>query len=203
MTISMMSRVIAAAAIALLGVGTALAQDMGVENERGFYFGGGVGQFNVELDGLDGVDEAIEDLDADDTSWKAFVGYRLNPYISFEAAYLDFGRPNDEFTATGSSGDYTVELAGFAPYIVGTVPLGPVELSARAGYYIYDLETSVDIDDLGDDVFTSDDSGEDFVYGVGVGLTLFERLNARLEYEIIDLTGADADAFWLSGSWRF
>jgi hypothetical protein len=203
MTISMMSRVIAAAAIAPLGVGTALAQDMGVENERGFYFGGGVGQFNVELDGLDGVDEAIEDLDADDTSWKAFVGYRLNPYISFEAAYLDFGRPNDEFTATGSSGDYTVELAGFAPYIVGTVPVGPVELSARAGYYIYDLETSVDIDDLGDDVFTSDDSGEDFVYGVGVGLTLFERLNARLEYEIIDLTGADADAFWLSGSWRF
>ena len=96
-----------------------------------------------------------------------------------------------------------VELAGFAPYIVGTVPLGPVELSARAGYYIYDLETSVDIDDLGDDVFTSDDSGEDFVYGVGVGLTMFERLNARLEYEIVDLTGADADAFWLSGSWRF
>jgi hypothetical protein len=203
MTISMMSRVIAAAAIAVIGAGTALAQDMGVENERGFYFGGGVGQFNVELDGLDGVDEAIEDLDADDTSWKAFVGYRLNPYISFEAAYLDFGRPNDEFTATGSSGDYTVELAGFAPYIVGTVPVGPVELSARAGYYIYDLETSVDIDDLGDDVFTSDDSGEDFVYGVGVGLTMFERLNARLEYEIIDLTGADADAFWLSGSWRF
>jgi hypothetical protein len=203
MTISMMSRVIAAAAIAVIGAGTALAQDMGVENERGFYFGGGVGQFNVELDGLDGVDEAIEDLDADDTSWKAFVGYRLNPYISFEAAYLDFGRPNDEFTATGSSGDYTVELAGFAPYIVGTLPVGPVELSARAGYYIYDLETSVDIDDLGDDVFTSDDSGEDFVYGVGVGLTMFERLNARLEYEIIDLTGADADAFWLSGSWRF
>ena len=127
----------------------------------------------------------------------------MNPYLSFEAAYLDFGRPNDDFSATGSSGDYTVELAGFAPYIIGTVPLGPVELSARAGYYIYDLETSVDIDDLGDDVFTSDDSGEDFVYGVGLGLTMFERLNARLEYEVVDLAGADANAFWLSGSWRF
>ena len=202
MAISMMSRMIALAAVALLGMGTAYAQGMG-DNERGFYFGGGVGQFNVELDGLDGVDEAIEDLDADDTSWKAFIGYRLNPYISFEAAYLDFGRPNDDFSTSGSSGDYTVELAGFAPYIVGTVPIGPVELSARAGYYIYDLETSVDIDDLGDDVFTSDDSGEDFVYGLGVGLTMFERLNARLEYEVIDLPGADANAFWLSGSWRF
>jgi hypothetical protein len=199
----MMTRTLAVAAVALLGMGQAFAQGMGEDNERGFYFGGGVGQFNVELDGLDGVDEAIENLDADDTSWKAFVGYRLNPYLSFEAAYLDFGRPQDDFTGTGSSGDYTVELSGFAPYIVGTVPVGPVELSARAGYYIYDLKTSVDIDDLGDDVFTSDDSGEDFVYGVGAGLTLFERLNARLEYEVIDLPGADANAFWLSGSWRF
>src|SRR5262245_49001942 len=200
MAISMMSRMIAVAALAVLGVGQALAQE---ENERGFYVGGGVGQSNIELDGLDGIDEAIEDLDADDTSWKAFVGYRLNPYLSFEAAYLDFGRPRDDFTATGSSGDYTVELSGFAPYIVGTLPVGPVELSARAGYYIYDLETSVDIDDLGGDVFTSDDSGEDFVYGVGLGLTMFEHLNARLEYEIVDLPGADANAFWLSGSWRF
>jgi hypothetical protein len=203
MAISMMNRLIAVAAFALLGTGTALAQGMGVENERGFYVGGGVGQSNIELDGLDGVDEAIEDLDADDTSWKAFVGYRVNPYLSFEAAYLDFGRPQDDFTGTGSSGDYRVELSGFAPYIVGTLPVGPVELSARAGYYIYDLETTVDLDDLGGDVFTSDDSGEDFVYGVGVGLTMFERLNARLEYEVVDLTGADADAFWLSGSWRF
>ena len=200
MSISMKTRLIAATALAALGIGQAMAQD---ENEGGFYFGGGVGQFNVELDGLDGVDEAIAGLDADDTSWKAFVGYRLNPYISFEAAYLDFGRPQDDFTASGSSGDYTVDLAGFAPYIVGTVPVGPVELSARVGYYIYDLKTSVDLDDLGGNVFTSDDSGEDFVYGVGAGLTLFERLNARLEYEVIDLTGADANAFWLSGSWRF
>lgn len=201
MEISVMSRVIAAAALSLLAIGQVSAQ---TENESGIYFGGGVGQFNLEIDGLDGVDEAIDGLDADDSAWKAFVGWRMNPYISLEAAYLDFGRPKDRFTATGSSGDYTVELSGFAPYVVATVPAGPVELSGRVGYYFYDVKTRADFDDITADVFTSDTSGEDLVYGVGAGLTLFERLNARLEYEIIDVERAkDANAFWLSGSWRF
>ena len=37
-----------------------------------------------------------------------------------------------------------------------------------------------------------------------LGITLFERLNARLEYERIDSDVVDdADAIWLTGSWRF
>jgi len=201
MQIAVMTRVLAAAALILLAAEQASAE---VGNESGLYVGGGVGQFNLEIDGLDGVDEAIDGLDADDTAWKAFVGWRLNRYLSLEAAYVDFGGPEDDFTATGSSGDYRVELSGFAPYVVVTAPLGPVEVSGRLGYYFYDVETRADFDDITQDVFTSDDSGEDLVYGVGVGLTLFERLNARLEYEIVDLEGADdANAFWLSGSWRF
>jgi hypothetical protein len=42
------------------------------------------------------------------------------------------------------------------------------------------------------------------LYGFGVGMTFFERLNARLEYEKIDSDFVDdADALWLSGQWRF
>lgn len=100
--------------------------------------------------------------------------------------------------------DYTVELSGFAPYVVASVPAGPIEVSGRLGYYFYDVETRADFDDVTADVFTSNSSGEDLVYGIGLGLTMFETLNARLEYEIIDLERAnDANAFWLSGSWRF
>lgn len=128
---TVMMRVVAATAVLLLAAGQASAQ---TENDSGFYVGGGVGQFNVQIDGLDGVGDAIDGLDADDTAWKAFVGWRLNQYLSLEAAYLDFGRPQDQFTATGSSGDYQIELSGLAPYVVATLPLGPVELSARLGY---------------------------------------------------------------------
>lgn len=197
-----MNRVIATATLlALTGGWTAAAH---ADNEKGFYVGGGVGQFNVKIDDVDDTDEAIERLDDDDTSWKLFAGYRFNPYISLEAAYIDFGGPSDTFEANGSSGDYQVELSGFAPYVIGTLPLGPVELFAKAGYYFYDVDVTADLDDLGGDVFSSSDSGEDLLYGFGVGATFFEHLHARLEYEKIDSNDVDdADAIWLSGAWRF
>ncbi|HMN44983.1 MAG TPA: porin family protein [Povalibacter sp.] len=196
-----MNRLITAATLlALSGAWTAA----NAENESGFYVGGGVGQFNVQIDDIDDTDEAIERLDDDDTSWKAFVGYRFNPYLSLEAAYIDFGGPSDSIDASGSSGDYKVEASGFAPYVIGTLPLGPVELFAKVGYYFYDVDLSVDLDDLGGDVFRSSSSEEDLLYGAGVGMTFFEHLHARLEYEKIDSDVLDdADAIWLSGAWRF
>lgn len=196
----MKSGIAAATLIAVCGTMSAQAQ----ENEQGFYVGGGVGQFNVQIDDIDDTDNAIERLDDDDTAWKLFGGYRFNPHISLELAYIDFGGASDTTTAGGSSGDYSVELSGLAPYIIGTMPLGPVELFAKAGYYFYDVEIDADLDDLGGDVFQSKDSNEDFLYGFGVGMTFFEHLNARLEYEKIDADDIDdADALWLSGAWRF
>jgi Outer membrane protein beta-barrel domain len=199
-----MNRVMATVTmLAMLGGWTAAAtaQD---ENERGFYVGGGVGQFNVKIDDIDDTDEAIQSLDDDDTAWKFFAGYRFLPYLAVEAAYIDFGGPSDTFETSGSSGDYTAELSGFAPYVVGTIPLGPVELFGKVGYYFYDVDLTVDLDDLGDDVFQSDSSEEDLLYGAGIGVTFFEHINARLEYEKIDSDLVDdADAIWLSGAWRF
>ena len=163
-----------------------------------------MGQFNVQIDDIDQTDDAIERLDDDDTAWKAFAGYRFGPFIAVEAAYIDFGTPNSRSDASGSNGDFRVDVSGFAPYVIGTVPLGPVELFAKIGYYFYDVDLAVDIDDpLAPDVDSSS-SDEDLLYGGGVGITLFKRLNARLEYERIDSDVLDdADAIWLSGSWRF
>jgi OmpA-OmpF porin, OOP family len=195
--------IIAAATAAALSIGTAYAQSAD-DNDEGLYIGGGVGQFNIEIDGIDGIDEAVERLDDSDTAWQAFIGWRLNPYFSLQLAYIDFGGPEDSFSTSGSSGDFRAELSGFAPSIIGHLPLGPVELSAKLGYYFYDVDITADLDDLGGNVFKSSDSGEDLMYGVGVGITLFERLNAKLEYEKIDLENVeDANAFWLTGAWRF
>ena len=196
-----MNRIVAAATTLVLA-GTWSAAN--AENDSGFYVGAGLGQFNVQIDDIDDTDDAIERLDDDDTAWKLFGGYRINKYISAEVAYIDFGGPADSFDASGSSGDYKVELSGFAPYIIGTLPLGPVELFAKAGYYFYDVDLTVDLDDLGDDVIRSSDSDEDFLYGFGVGATFFDHLHARLEYETVDSDVIDdADAIWLSGAWRF
>src|SRR5262245_17092538 len=91
------------------------------ENEAGFYAGAGVGSFNLDIDNPDDVEETIDRYSSDDTAWKAFVGYRVNPYLSVEAAYVNLGSPDDIIAPDTK---LTVETDGFAPYVVGTFPIG-------------------------------------------------------------------------------
>ncbi|HEY8538650.1 MAG TPA: outer membrane beta-barrel protein, partial [Steroidobacteraceae bacterium] len=115
--------IVAAATSLALFASSAFAQ----ENDRGLYVGGGFGAFDVQVDDVDDADEAISRIDDDDNSWKIFVGWRLNRYFAFELNYIDFGETTGT-TASGSSGDYSVELSGLQPAIYGILPLGPVEL---------------------------------------------------------------------------
>src|SRR5690554_6313785 len=171
------------------------------DNDSGLYLGAGWGSFNVQVDDVDDTDEAIQRIDDDDNAWKAFVGWRLNPYFAFELNYVDFGEPGDQFEGSGSSGDYQLDLSGLQPAIYGTFPLGPVELFAKLGYYFYDVDLEVDLD-LGDDeVFRSSTDEEAWSYGAGVGITFLEHLHVKLEYEKIDTDVIDdLDAIWLSGA---
>ena len=185
----------ALAVAALAAASAAQAQD----NESGIYVGGGVGSFDVQIDDFDDVDETIDRYDSDDTAWKAFAGWRVSPHLGFELAYVNLGSPDDEiFPGT----DLTIETDGFAPYIVGTIPIGDwFEVFAKAGYYWYDVEAEISTP-VGS--VTEDDSDSTFTWSGGVGLNVFERVNIRLEYEQFDFDQADdSKALWLTGAWRF
>ncbi len=198
-----MKKVSLVAALAAFAATAVQAADVS-DNPSGPYVGLGWGQFDLRLDRLDDVGAAINSItDSDDNAWKAFVGYRFNPYIAIEADYIDFGRPSDRFTATGNNGNYRLDLSGFAPYVVATAPVGPVELFAKLGYYFYDVDARVNFDAPGPGIDSSH-SGSDLVYGAGVGITILDHLHARAEYEIVDIEDAsDSSAIWLSAAWRF
>ena len=154
-------------------------------------------------DNLEEAGSAITSIaKSDDNAWKIFAGYRFNPYFSLEAAYIDFGDPGNNFSATGTNGNYKVGLSGFAPYAIGTIPVGPVELFAKVGYYFYDVDLKVDFDRPGPDIDSSH-SEDDFLYGIGAGITIGDHLHLRAEYEIVDLNSGQSDAMWLSAAWRF
>jgi hypothetical protein len=190
---------------ALGGARMAAAADE--ENPSGPYVGAGIGQFDVKIDNLEGVGDTIEDFNEDDAAYKVFFGWRFNPYIALEGDYIDLGTPRGNFDATGSSGQYELDLAGFAAYAIGTLPLGIFELSAKVGYYWHDIDVHVDFDNIGPnngDVFDSDESSEAFVYGIGAGVTFLEHINTKLEYEVMDLDKTDdAYTLWLTAEWRF
>jgi len=181
------------ATVLALATGVAYAQE---DNAEGLYLGVGFGDYSAEIDEIDNIDidDAIPDFDEDESSARYFAGWRFNRFLGVQLDYYDFG---DSDTAL-SELPVAVETSGIAPSIVGTLPLGPVELFARAGIVYFDLELDLDVDNV------IDESDNDPVYAAGVGLTVFERLNLQLEYEVIDIEVLDeAEAAWFNLSWRF
>lgn len=174
------------------------------ENPDGPYVGAGWGQFNLNIKNLGDAGTAANDIvHSNDNAWKAFAGYRFNRFLALEAAYIDLGSPSDRFSGTGSNGNYRVAISGFSPALIGSLPLGPVELFAKVGEYYYDSKVKVDLDDPGPSIDSSH-RRNDLLYGGGVGLTFFEHLHVRAEYETIEIKNAkNSDAFWLSAAWRF
>jgi len=183
---------------ALLLAGLAAAAGAQADEDAGFYAGGGVGTFDVQIDDVDDVTTEIERYDSDDTAWKAFAGWRANKFLALELAYVNLGSPDDEILPDTT---LTIETDGFAPYVVGTIPIGWFEAFAKAGYYWYEIDARIS-SPLG--TASDSDSDSTFTWTAGVGLNIFERVNIRLEYEQFDFdTADDSEALWLTGALRF
>jgi OOP family OmpA-OmpF porin len=189
-----------AAALSALTVAAASPAAFAQDENAGFYLGGGVGQFNAQIDDVDEVDDTVGGWDEDDTAYKFFAGYRMNQFLSFELDYINLGEPSGS-VVPGFNVDAAVD--GFAPYVIGTIPLGQwFEVYGRLGYFFYDA--TVGVENEVDDRVEFDEESEDLVYGAGIGANIGERLNIRFEYERFDLQGVDdADSLWLTAAWKF
>jgi opacity protein-like surface antigen len=196
----MMNKQLLGALLLIAAAAPALA-----ENPSGPYVGGGYGRFDLHIHNFNDVGQAADTIvDSNDNAWKLFAGWRLNPYVALEGAYINLGNPGEKFVATGSNGTYNVKITGFAPTLIGALPLGPVEIFAKAGYYFYDVKLNVNVQSLGSAGIESSHSRSDLLYGAGAGITFVDHLHVRGEYERIDISNyKSSDALWLSAAWRF
>ena len=193
-----------AGVLLLLTAGPALAQRGDDDrdddrNNEGFYLGGGVGDFSSavdEINSLDDVDDVGIDFSDGDNATKLFAGWKFNQFFAVQGDFVDFGESSG---AVSPSVRGTSDVQGLSTSVVGTLPLGPIELFARVGMMFYEVDLN-----LTGGRFV-DESGEDLVWGAGLGFdVLDDRLNLRLEYEEIDIPQLDeADALWLTAAWKF
>ena len=164
------------------------------DNSEGFYLGVGLGEFSTQIDDIDNVDDVDLDFDADEDATKIFAGWRFNRFFAVQLDQYDFDQSNLAVNLI----DVSSNTKGTAASVVGTLPLGPVELFARIGEIWYDVNVDVDGER------EIDSSGNDPVYSAGIGFTVLKRLNLKAEYERIKISDfSDANAVWLSASWRF
>lgn len=150
------------AVLATLGVsGTAAAAE-------GFYFGGSALQSRFDSDNFD-----VDDVDNEDTGWKAIAGFKFTPNWAVEGTYTRFG--NAEAPAPG---DFSAKAKAFSAFGVGIFPAGPVDLFLKAGLSRIKAEGNV-----GAVLF--DDNKTEFAYGAGAQFNL-GKVGFRAEYEKYD-----------------
>jgi OOP family OmpA-OmpF porin len=186
-----------------LTAGPALAQrdrgdDRSGRNLDGLYLGGGIGDFSSSVDDINSfndVDDVGIDFSDSSNAMKLFAGWNFNRYFAVQGDYVDFG-DSSGFVSPSVQG--TNDVQGLALSVVGTIPIGPLELFGRVGVMFYEIDMNLSGGRL------VDDSGSDMVWSAGLGIDIKDRVNLRLEYEEIDIAALDeADALWLNVAWKF
>jgi len=175
-----------------LAVILSLASAPALAVDNGFYFGASVGAGGVQFDQR--FDGQRIDYDAGSTGFKAIAGWRFLDWLSVEANYVDLGSGEDRIAGEKVETD----VSGASLSMVGFLPVGPVDLFARAGA----IDWSADVTQAGLDLKGSDD-GTDLTYGVGAQFRIWS-LSFRAEYELFDIADADTvDLVSVGVTWTF
>jgi hypothetical protein len=166
----------------------------------GFFVGGSVGQATLELNGhANGQDFDVSD---NDTGYKFFAGYMFTEHFGVEGGYVDFGNQSDNFGFDGGEGLFNVNTEGKGHgttwAVIGALPVGPVEVFAKAGviYFSGDVKARGS-DEFGNTVQASGDTNStDPMGGIGVQWNT-GHFGIRAEGEIYDISNA-SDVYLLS-----
>jgi len=171
---------------------SSLAVAVSAQADTGFYVGGSVGQTTVKDSQRvsDGESTQTIHFDEDDTSYKIYGGYMFLPFLGVEGGYTNFGNPSKTFrnTAIGNV-NAEVEVDGWEAFVVGDLPLGPIDLFAKAGVLSYDIDLKIKAG--GNNLGSGSDSDEIGAYGIGAAVGLGGGVKVRAEYTYYDSSNVD------------
>ena len=161
--------------------------------EPGFYLGASGGQTTVDKK-VDNLGNVIANgnnikIDDDDSGWKAYLGYQYLPWLGFEAGYNDFGSFSQRNVGK-------IDLKGWDAFLVGTLPIGAVDLFAKIGGIRLEEEFKTS-------GYKNSESDGKFAYGVGIAYNI-GHWSLRAEAEGFDDNSID-DFYFLSAgvTYRF
>lgn len=142
----------------------------------GAYIGASAGQAAVrDVDELSGFE-----LDSEDTSFKAILGFRSADFLAFELNYIDLGQPQQTFAGQRVA----LDAQGVDGFVILSKRIAMVDLYAKVGVLLWEAEASVQ--GLG----TATDDGTDLGFGGGAQLN-FGNMAVRAEYEQFEISDID------------
>ena len=124
---------------------------------------------------------AVDNFDADDSSYKFYLGGRISRLFDLEISYRDLGTHQQ----TIGLNTVDVEITAYDLALRGLLPVAKrISLFGKAGYARVEFDGSLDVGGLVES-FDSDDW--DPIYGVGFDIKLTDSIGLRAEWEIYDV----------------
>ncbi len=162
-----------------------------------FFLGGGVGLYNIKIDGTSytrpgGTTSVSGDFEDSAAVWRAFAGYQFNKYLGLQADYVWYGTTQDQIPQNSS---YNVKVNGDAweAAVRLSYPFGEhFEVFSRVGWNWYNVDAKPQY------VKGQSDSNDDMLYSGGMVFKFTPALSASAEYEVIDISGGDLNTATLS-----
>jgi Outer membrane protein beta-barrel domain len=147
-------------------------------------------------------------FDEKQDGFKVFGGLRAGKYFGMELAYDNFGEYRSaRSTPVPSSAKSTV--TGGSLFAMGILPVGSVDLFAKAGMVYRKRRTLIDEPAQCTEVCTLDsvlsrlsDHTSELAYGGGAALVVYGGLSLRFEYERFNFDG-ETDVMSLGLTWQF
>ena len=189
---------VAAVIGSVFAIGTAFAA------EPGFYIGASAGQTTAKAssDPILVAPPATFNtfhFDKDETGYKGYVGYNFLPWLGVEGGYVELGNPSQGQTIGTTRIEGEIDANGWEGFVVGTLPLGPVDVFAKVG----GIASNIDFDGKVSTTFqptqnfSESDSNGMWAYGGGIAYN-FGNWAIRAEYEAYDVDKLD-DLYFISG----
>ncbi len=179
-------------------IGTAFAA------EPGFYIGASAGQTTAKASS-DPILVAPPStfntfhFDKEETGYKGYVGYNFLPWLGVEGGYVELGNPSQGQMVGTTRIEGEVDANGWEGFVVGTLPLGPVDVFAKVGGIAsnIDFDGRVSTTFAPTEHFSESDSNGMWAYGGGIAYN-FGHWAIRAEYEAYDVDKLD-DLYFISG----
>jgi len=191
-------------AFACLAALIALSPAGELQAQTGWYAGGSIGYADADYDEPDLVSDLAArgwvintpEVDDSDTAWKVYGGFAFNPVLAVEAGYAELGEVMSEFGATVSPSEidallgdtYAVHPAlgkGWFAAAVLSWPVVPERFSlyARAGAFDWEADIDVRVISGGTGRVSGNESGTDWMYGVGFDWRIGSAWSITAEWE--------------------
>jgi opacity protein-like surface antigen len=152
------------------------------------YIGVGIGISEIEDSGFDSISGGF----------KFFGGARIHQHFAIEAAYMNFGKPEEDFF--GIKGEYDLwELGAWAK---GILPVHPqFEVFAKAGLVHWELDATRTL--FGFAPVSISAAGHDFSWGLGAAFNASAKISIQLEYDQADVDVDKATLWTAAGVFHF